>query len=883
MHSGVDIYFECPFCKLRFSTPKLLQEHRLKEHDNFTGDIFYLYKTLWDKFKIYRHICSPDKITSDQCFTQDIRNSIKKILLNELTYSSMIKFSLIFTAEFLMSNHAEEITESQQFPIRTAVKTVLILDINQLDNIINNVIHDISIRLDDIIAQGSGWVQNDGISVDIEITHIKPLSGGMFYPYAYANKNRINFYNAKYIHTIQNNDYRCFYYAVAASFICENENFNSDFTPYNKFAESNFNTESFSIPFKVNDVHRFELKNKHLDMCINILYTGIYDKITGIYPAYISKRNSCSRIINLLLTLDEYDHNHYHLILDVNKFLRKTYKKYTISKKSYAKQFFCLNCMHPFSSDKNLTSHEKDCYLFKGQEINLMQGGIQFNKKNNGTVQIVGFFDFECYNEIFICDVCMNKNCICSRKTKTLVNQKAICFSVLIMDSIKDEILFEKTYTGYDAATRLLQSVSHLEKFMTQYLKINYPLIMTAAENEIFENAENCYLCNKIFSLTDIDMGDHDKKVRDHCHNTGVFLGAAHNSCNLYRRSQYKIPLYCHNFIGYDSHLLINALKHLDPNLYKIIVLPKNLEQITNLQVGIFTYNDSISFLKASLNELVSDLKTENHDFTYLKKLDCLKNEKNYDLYKEKFDLITSKGIFPYDFVTSIDQLTECVKIPDKKFFFNTLTNEEICDSDYKKAIKVFNIFQHKNMVEYMEFYCKLDVYLLCEVFNKFRKNAIKDFELDPAQFLSLPSFAYEAMLKLTKVCIGSCTDIDMYNMIKKGVRGGHSFISERALKVREHDDEELNDFINKSQNSDFIYVDCNNLYGSAMSYKMPMGDYEWMNVEELQQLDIENIDLSSDDLGIIAEVDLEVSYIIIVILKLILIIYYFLVSSRIT
>jgi hypothetical protein len=120
--------------------------------------------------------------------------------------------------------------------------------------------------------------------------------------------------------------------------------------------------------------------------------------------------------------------------------------------------------------------------------------------------------------------------------------------------------------------------------------------------------------------------------------------------------------------------------------------------------------------------------------------------------------------------------------------------------------------------------------------------------------------------------------------MIKKGVRGGHSFISERALKVREHDDEELNDFINKSQNSDFIYVDCNNLYGSAMSYKMPMGDYEWMNVEELQQLDIENIDLSSDDLGIIAEVDLEVSYIIIVILKLILIIYiFFLVSSRIT
>jgi hypothetical protein len=274
-----------------------------------------------------------------------------------------------------------------------------------------------------------------------------------------------------------------------------------------------------------------------------------------------------------------------------------------------------------------------------------------------------------------------------------------------------------------------------------------------------------------------------------------------------------------------------------------------------------FSYNDSITFLKASLNELVSDLKSENHNFKYIKSLPCLQDEKNSDLYAEKLDLITSKGIFPYDFVTSIEQLKNCTEIPDKKYFYNSLICEEISESDYEKAKKVFKLFKHENMIEYMEFYCKLDVYLLCEVFNKFRINAIKDFELDPANFVSLPSFAYQAMLKLTKVSIEGCVDVDMYNMIKKGIRGGHSFISERAVKVRNHDDEEKDDFIIKSKNSDFVYIDCNNLYGSAMSYKMPVGCYEWMNKEEISQLDIVNIDLSTEDFGIIAEVDLEVSY----------------------
>jgi hypothetical protein len=511
--------------------------------------------------------------------------------------------------------------------------------------------------------------------------------------------------------------------------------------------------------------------------------------------------------------------------------------------------------MNSFSSADYLEQHEKDCYLFKDQQLIMYGSQIKFDDQFNGNIQVVGFFDFECYNEKFVCGTCLIDLCICPKKTKTLVNQKAICYSLLIVNSLQNEIIYRETYTGYDAPQKLLLTLSQLQTSVKRYIKINIPIIMSEVDKDNFLKSEKCYLCGKKYT-------EKDGKVRDHCHATGKFLGAAHNSCNLGRSYQIKVPLYCHNFIGYDSHLLLTALKHLDPKRHKIKILPKNLEQITNLKVGMFTYNDSVSFLKSSLSELVSDLASEEHNFPYIKEMCCLTTEKNTELYKRKFNLMLSKGIFPYDFVTSIEQLHDCTRLPDKKLFYNSLIEEEISTLDYEKAETVFEVFKHKNMIDYMEFYCELDVYLLCEVFNKFRRNAIEDFKLDPARFVSLPSFAYQAMLKLTDAKIAACCDVDMYNMIKKGVRGGHSFISERVVKVRDHNDEDVKDFVKKNKNEDFVYIDCNNLYGSAMSYKMPVGRYKWMGDDEIKLLNVEDVDLSTDEFGYIAEVDLAVSII---------------------
>jgi hypothetical protein len=884
IHSNIPIYYECTICKERFDIPELLHAHRLEVHHN-TDETFTLYKSAWQKFKIFRHICPPNRITVAQCFTRTIKNSLKTIILHELMNNSVIKFSLIFTGEFMLINYAEDITEVESFPIRTAMRTLSALYKSEIMDNINASIHEISSRIDDLVTQGSGWVMNDGVLIDIEITHVKPLAGGGLHKYV-NKKSPYEIYNQSSVHSIENMDAQCFFYAAAAAFIGESQNYTKNYLPYKQFSDANFITKDFIVPFRINDISKFEQKNKHLDISFNVLYAGIANSKTGIFPAYISKLRTANRI-NIVLTLNSNSENHYHFIPDMNKFLRKSYigmfkdKKNKYKKTSYAKQFFCLSCLHRFSSQRILEQHEIDCYLFKDQSIKLSNKTIEFTMfEKVGKLHVVGFFDFECLSRKFECLICKNDECLCPKKTRTLVVQEAICYSLLLVNSYTEEVLYNKTYTGYDAAKHLITSLIAAQDAVTNYITKNIPLIMTIDDELRFREATKCYLCNELFTLggeyLEVDINKINSthfsstslKARDHNHATGKFIGAAHISCNLQRKVQVVVPLYCHNFTGYDSHLLITALKYVDIANVKIKIIPKNLEKITNMQIGLFSYNDSLSFLKAPLAELVNDLKSEGHDFKYIKKLDCL-NVSDPSFY-EKLNLITSKGIFPYDFVKSIEQMKACKEIPDKKYFYNSLNEENISDENYSHAQKVFNIFGHANMCEYMEFYCRLDVFLLCEVFNKFRNNALKDFDLDPAMFLSLPSLAYNAMLKLTKVKIDACTDIDMYNMIKKGIRGGHSYIAERAVKVRNHEDEDgdegAEDFLPKSENTDFAYVDCNNLYGTSMTYKMPIGDYKWMTQREIDTLNVEEINTEGDDFGFIAEVDLEVIYITMII-----------------
>ena len=93
------------------------------------------------------------------------------------------------------------------------------------------------------------------------------------------------------------------------------------------------------------------------------------------------------------------------------------------------------------------------------------------------------------------------------------------------------------------------------------------------------------------------------------------------------------------------------------------------------------------------------------------------------------------------------------------KDFHNSLNKTDITKEYYEYAQKVWNTFNIKNLGEYHDLYVQSDTLLLADAFESFRKTCQKEYQLDPAHFLSLSSFAWQACLKITKVKLESLID----------------------------------------------------------------------------------------------------------------------------
>ena len=74
----------------------------------------------------------------------------------------------------------------------------------------------------------------------------------------------------------------------------------------------------------------------------------------------------------------------------------------------------------------------------------------------------------------------------------------------------------------------------------------------------MFQKSNNCWIC-KIF----ISNNNNEEKVKDHCHITGKFRGAAHLKCNANLKLTKKVLVIFHNLRGYDSHLILMNLINL--------------------------------------------------------------------------------------------------------------------------------------------------------------------------------------------------------------------------------------------------------------------------------------------------------------------------------
>ena len=393
-------------------------------------------------------------------------------------------------------------------------------------------------------------------------------------------------------------------------------------------------------------------------------------------------------------------------------------------------------------------------------------------------------------------------------------------------------------------------------------MKANKEILMTDEDKKDFETATHCFICGDKFknSYKNEKEAEKDKKVRDHCHFTGKYRGCAHSICNLNFCNRYfKIPVFFHNMKNYDEHLIIQNAEKLS-NKKKIDVIAQNSEKFINIGFDSLSVKDSFSFITASLDKLVSMTKYDNTDetdrrkwvlrdnwrsnFRYSSKNDIIKTEKC-------LDLLTEKGVYPYDYMNSFDIFND-EHLPSKEQFYSRLTEEDITNDDYNKAKQIWKHFDIKNMGEYHDLYLKTDVLLLTDVFENFRDMCLSYYGLDPVYYYTLPNFAFDAMLKLTGIEIDLVYDQEMYEMIEAGLRGG---MTQTTCKKVEANNKYMGSDYDKNKASSYInYLDANNLYGLSMIQKLPYRSLKWD--DKITEDDIINYD--NGRTGFILEVDLE-------------------------
>ena len=157
-------------------------------------------------------------------------------------------------------------------------------------------------------------------------------------------------------------------------------------------------------------------------------------------------------------------------------------------------------------------------------------------------------------------------------------------------------------------------------------------------------------------------------------------------------------------------------------------------------------------------------------------------------------------------------------------------------------------------MGEYHDLYLKSDILLLADVFENFRKTCLEYYKLDPCHYFTSPELSWDAMLKMTKIKLELMTDIDMFQFIEKGLRGGISYIANRYGKANNKYMKEYNE---KAPSKYIMYLDANNLYGWAMSQYLPTGGFRWMTQKQIDKIDLTKYEEDSRK-GLILEVDLE-------------------------
>ncbi len=762
-------------------------------------------------------------------FAQASKDFVWTQMENKLAQHRGLKWNLLMVVKMKKTNReGDDII--MDFYFNSQLETLLdsVEFTSQFDSHVDNIWR----KIDEFVQRGSGWIVERVIRVELHLAPYKPTNPSSYIATPeYIKKKRATL-------NIKNDDDLCFAWSILAQLYPIERNLSRNHPRYYLQHLTKLNLKGLKFPLAVSDVKKFE----RLNPSISVNVFAFEGRGNYVYPVHVTSFKQRDHHVNLML-LTKKNKSHYVLITNMSRLLcdRTHYK---------GEYYYCDYCLHGFIRQDLLDTHLKDCKQLGFQKVRLPRNDEKWlsfkSVEKQLPVPVIVYADFESYTTKI------------QRVTKENVSfdpyemhvPSGYAFYIVWQNNFLPPV--KECYHGSDVVERFLRRLREEYDKIEKVLSRVTPMIITDVQREEFKKATECFLCEKPFR---------NDKVADHDHLTGLYRGAAHRGCNLqfkYRgratdkpvnskkhwqqADGYTIPVVFHNLRGYDGHLIMKQFKQCIFPGQRITCIPKTMENYISFTIGNLRFIDSYQFMSESLDKLVSNLRKE--DFKHM--------ARNFPA--DKLYLLLRKGIFPYEYWDSPSRLSE-TSFPPRSVFHSKLTDEDVSDYDYFWALSVWGEFDMKTLADYHDIYLTTDVLLLADVFEHFRATCQRIYKLDPAHYFSSPGLAWDAMLKMTKVELELLDQREFHDICDKGIRGGICSISRKYARANNKYVPEQYDPTKPSNY--IVYLDCNNLYGTAMTQPMPERDFKILPEEEVADFDFSSVPDDSP-IGYILEVDLD-------------------------
>ena len=373
------------------------------------------------------------------------------------------------------------------------------------------------------------------------------------------------------------------------------------------------------FPSNGKDWKKLESKNKSI--ALNILY--VPHNTEKIRHAYKSKYNLTRENQVIFLMITDGEKRHYLAVKRLSALFRGITSK-------HEGDFYCLNCFQSYTTENKLKKHKvcenyDYCYVEMPEEYNKI---LKYNEGEKSMKSpFIIYADLECLLEKT--NTGYNKPEKSSKSTKINKHTPSgySSFTHYSFDTTKNKLDY---YRGKNCMKNFcLDLRGHATKIINYEKKEMIPL--TKKEEKKHNKQEVCHIYKKVFSTDDSNKKYH--KVRDHCHYTGKYKGAAHDICNLRYKIPKEIPVMFHNCSKYDYHFIIKELAEefqgelecFGENTQKYITFSVPIEKgitkkdkngndkITKISYKI-KFIDSYRFMSTSLSNLVSNLSEGPHN-----------------------------------------------------------------------------------------------------------------------------------------------------------------------------------------------------------------------------------------------------------------------------